>query len=88
MIYVMFGNQRHSAIYGLRKGIDRKLIMEATDGDDKLQGFRGPLTVVRLPEHIWKPTTWPCEKKVKEVEDFIKRMKQMDYEVIEEEMAL
>jgi hypothetical protein len=83
----MFGNQRHASIYGLRKRIDPKGILIATRAD-ALRGVHGPVTVIRLPKYVWKPTTFSCENRVKEAEQELKRIKQGRGIVIEEEMAL
>jgi len=87
MIYLMFGNQRHASIYALRKNLDPKAIRIATRVDS-LKGVSGAVTAIRLPEHVWKPTTFNCEKRVREAEDTLKKIKQGRGIVIEEEMAL
>jgi hypothetical protein len=50
--------------------------MMATTGINKLQGHTGTVVTVRFPEEYWKPATFPCEQRVREVEDAIKRHKQ------------
>lgn len=87
MKYVMFGNQRHGAIYALRHNLNPKDVLIATS-PDILKGVNEPVTAIRLPEHIWKPTTFSCENRVREVENEIKRLKQTNVSIINEEMAL
>lgn len=87
MKYVMFGNQRHSAIYALRHGLNPRDIPVATQAD-VLRGVNEPVTAIRLPSHIWLPTTFPCENRVRETEAELKRIKQAGGTVIEEEMSL
>jgi hypothetical protein len=87
VIYVMFGNQRHASIYALRKNLDPKQIRIATRVD-ALRGVNGSVTAIRLPQEVWKPTTFSCENRVKEAEQELKRIKQGRGIVIEEEMAL
>jgi hypothetical protein len=87
MKYVMFGNQRHSAIYALRHGLNPRDIPVATQAD-VLMGVNEPVTAIRLPKHIWVPTTFPCENRVRETEAALKGLKQTGVEIIEEEMTL
>lgn len=80
---VVFGNQRHGAIYALRKGIDPSTIIIATKGAPAFHGVVGPITVVRVPEEVWKPTTFACENRVRETEAEIKRILHSGEEVTE-----
>lgn len=56
--------------------------MLAVDGGEKLRG-QTSITVVRFPEEWWKPATFSCERKVREVEEALKAIKQTGGEVIE-----
>jgi hypothetical protein len=83
----MFGNQRHASIYALRKNLNPKDILIATRAD-VLKGVNGPVTAIRLPEHIWKATTFSCENRVREAEAMLKVIKSNGNVIIEEEMSL
>ena len=87
MIYLMFGNQRHASIYALRKNLDPKAIRIATR-KDSMMGVSGPVTAIRLPEEIWKPTSFACENRVKEAEAMLKIVRGRGGVIVEEEMAL
>jgi hypothetical protein len=87
MQYLMFGNQRHASIYALRKNLNPKSIHIATT-KDALVGVQGPVTAIRLPEHIWTATTFACEGRVRESEARLKTIKQSGGIVFEEEMVL
>lgn len=87
MIYVMFGNQRHAAIYAHRKNLNPRAIRIATRVD-ALRGVNGSVTAIRLPEEIWKATTFPCENRVREAEAELRRIKNGGGVIIEETMSL
>ena len=87
---VIFGNQRHASIWALRNGkrdVNPHKIIIATRGEPGFRGVVGPLHVVRVTPEVWLPTTWPCEKRVKETEEVIKRFKDKG-EVVTEEMLM
>ena len=87
MKYLMFGNQRHASIYALRKNLNLKDIHIATT-KDALVGVQGPVTAIRLPEHIWTATTFACEGRVREAEARLKALKNSGGIIFEEEMTL
>lgn len=87
MIYIMFGNQRHAAIYALRKNLNPKDIRIATN-KDALKGVNASVTTIRLPEHVWKPTTFPCENRVREAEQQLRIIANHGNTIIEEDMSL
>lgn len=72
---IVFGTQRIGAIYALRNGLNPKRIRLATHGEHHLQGFSGgTITVVRVSEEVWKPSTHPCELRTKETEQALKAL--------------
>lgn len=87
MIYLMFGNQRHASIYALRKNLDPKAIRIATRAD-AMKGVSGSVTTIRLPEEVWKPTTFSCENRVREAANELRRIANEGGTIIEEDMAL
>jgi hypothetical protein len=74
---VMFGTDRHAHIWGLRKGVDRKNIILATNPDVE-QFIRGEkeLTVVSVPHEAWHPTTYAGEQAIKASERAVKARKE------------
>lgn len=70
---VVFGTQRIGAIYALRNGIDPRRIILCTQGVEALRGIRaGGITVVRVTQDAWQPTTNPCATRTREVEQALK----------------
>ena len=73
---VVFGTQRHAAIWGLRNNVNPDTIMLAANGGDRIRGINaGPITVVRVPSDVWEPYTHPCTLRVREMEEALKKAK-------------
>ena len=82
-IAVVFGSERLLSLWCRRNAFNPRRAMLATHGNNKLQGHTGAVITVRFPKEYWKPATFPCETRVKEVEDAIKRHKKEGGELIE-----
>lgn len=84
MKVVVFGSQRIAAIWALRNQIRESDVVLATHGAEAFQGVLGPLHVVRVSEEVWKPPTFPCEKRVAETEQEINRIRRNGRVITEE----
>lgn len=78
---VIFGSQRIGAIYALRNNLDPRSIRLATGGAEMARLLSGPITVVRVSEEAWRPSTHPCELRTKETEQALKRLEQEGAEI-------
>jgi hypothetical protein len=73
---VVFGSQRIAAQWALRNKVRGDAVLLATE-PGRLVGrdVGGYVAVVRVPEEYWLPTTHPCEKRVRETEQWLKEFK-------------
>lgn len=81
---VVFGSDRIASIWALRNKVPRDQVVLATHPDE-VEKLKGPITVVRVSQEAWKPTTFPDEIRVKDTEQHLKDHKKKD-EVVEEKM--
>jgi hypothetical protein len=80
---VVFGTERIASIWALRNDVPRENVVLATQ-PDKVKKLKGPVTVVRVKEEEWKPSTFPDENRVKDSEQHLKdRKHKKDDEVVE-----
>ncbi len=79
-IHVVFGTQRLAMQYIWLYGVVAENVILATDPDN-LDGHKGSVTTVRYSEEVWQPPTLPCEKRVRETEEAIRRLKKAGSEV-------
>lgn len=85
---VVFGTQRIGAIYALRNGRDPKSVVLSVQGGDAIRGFAGgSIRVVRVSESDWKPSTTACERRSREMELELKRLKREGIEITEEVLS-
>jgi hypothetical protein len=73
-IVVVFGSESIRAKWIRTNRADPEKVILATH-PEKLEGHSGPVLTVRVPKEQWLPTTFPCEKRVRETEDILKRIK-------------
>lgn len=71
-LVVVFGSQRLADNWARRNAVNPRRVRLATH-PEKFLGHDGPFKVVRFPEDIWTPTTFPDEKRLKVTEAILKR---------------
>ena len=79
--HIVFGSALLAMRYSQQMAVNPDNIILATRPDLLLESSKQSLVVVRYPSEIWKPATFPCEKRVKEMEDYIKRIQSSGIEV-------
>lgn len=67
---IVFGTRLLADNWARANHTDPKMVILATE-PEKVQGRRGPFVIVRFPKDVWQPPTFPCEKRVRETEDWI-----------------
>lgn len=72
--YVIFGSERLARLFSMDHHIDWNRITLATEGAAGLRGVRGPIECIRFHEDVWSPATFPCERRVREIEERIKEI--------------
>lgn len=83
---VVFGSERIGAIWGLRNNVSPHDTVLATEGAEGMKDIGSEITVVRVSEHAWKPTTFPCEKRTAETEQELNRIRRNGGKITEVEM--
>lgn len=86
-LHIIFGNASHSKKYSQTAAINPRFVVLATQPElilSKMALDIHKIVVVRYPEEIWKPTTFPCEKRCNETERMIKGYRNLGVTVIEE----
>ncbi|UGL63310.1 hypothetical protein SEA_TOKKI_89 [Arthrobacter phage Tokki] len=85
-IHIMFGNDWHRRSYSRAKAINPLYVIVATE-PQKIQPMMTEniktIKVIRHPEEVWKPTTFNCEKNVRETEGIIKGYQRLGVTVVE-----
>lgn len=85
-LHIIFGNASHSKKYSQTNAINPRFIVLATQPEliiSKMALDIHNIKIVRYPEEIWKPTTFPCEKRVRETESMIKGYQKLGVNVME-----
>jgi hypothetical protein len=82
---VVFGSDAIATKWAKKHGIDKKDVVLATH-PDRVEAMEGAITVVRVTEEEWQPTTFPDEKRVAETEKILKKHKRKGEEVQEAEI--
>jgi hypothetical protein len=85
-IHIVFGSDSHRTAYSRRYVVNPIYIVTATHPEQIQQLMRDDITTIktwRLPEEIWSPTTFACEKRVKETENIIKGYQRVGVTVVE-----
>ncbi|ASR83366.1 hypothetical protein SEA_MEDIUMFRY_76 [Arthrobacter phage MediumFry] len=86
-VHIVFGNAWHAKSYARAKAVNPRLVVNATHPEliqSKMTNDVQTIKVIRYPEEVWKPTTFPCEKRVAETERIIKGYQRLGVTVIEE----
>jgi hypothetical protein len=81
---VVFGSELIATNWAKENDIPRENVVLATH-PDIVETLEGPVTVVRVSEEQWVPTTMPDEQRVKRTEKALKDHKKKGDEVMEEE---
>ena len=85
-IHIVFGNDWHRRSYARAKAINPIFVVIATE-PQKIQPLMKEtvktIKVIRHPAEVWQPTTFPCEKNVRETEGIIKGYQRLGVTVIE-----
>lgn len=88
IIHVVFGTESHRTNYARRMAVNPRLVIRATN-PSKLQPLMTDevkeIKIVRVPAEMWVPSTFPCEKAVKETEGMIKGYRRLGVTVTEVE---
>lgn len=85
-IHIVFGNDWHRRSYARAKAINPIFVVGATE-PQKIQPLMTDniktIKVIRHPVEVWAPTTFACEKNVKETESIIKGYRRLGVTVVE-----
>ncbi len=85
-VHIVFGNVTHIRNYARAMAVDPRTIIAATQ-PEHIQGRMveavDTIKVIRFPEDVWQPTTFPCEKRVTETERIIKGYQRLGVTVVE-----
>lgn len=79
---VVFGSDLTATKWAKKNDVPRENVVLATHPDD-VEDMVGPVTVVRVSEEAWQPTTLPDEARVRDTEKALKAHKKKGEEVQE-----
>lgn len=78
VVTIVFGSRLLADKWAQRNAVNPRTVFTATRGAEPLLGHVGwDVKVVRFDEDIWKPTTFPDERRVKEVEAELRRIESL-----------
>lgn len=85
-LHIIFGNDSHKRNYARAMAVNPLHVVVATR-PDLIHGYTmttvDTIKVIRFPEDVWKPTTFPCEKRVAETEAIIKSYQKLGITIVE-----
>lgn len=85
-IHIIFGNASHAKNYSRALAVNPRYVVGVTHPEliqSKMVENIKTIKVVRFPEEVWKPTTFPCEKRVAETERMIKGYQHLGVTIVE-----
>lgn len=86
VVHIVFGSEAHRSNYARRMAVNPLKVILATQ-PEKIQRLMtesvDTIKVLRFPKDIWKPPTFPCEKRVAETEGMIKGYQRLGVTVVE-----
>lgn len=85
-LHIVFGSASNAKNYSNAKAVNPRLVVCATHPEliqSKMVNVEN-IKVIRFPEEVWKPVTFPCEKRVAETERIIKGYQRLGVTVVEE----
>jgi hypothetical protein len=71
-LVIVFGSQLLADNWARQNAVNPRRVRLATH-PEKFLNHDGPFKVIRFSENIWKPTTFPDEKRLKVTEAILKR---------------
>ena len=85
-LHIIFGSALNMKRYCTAKAVNPRLAVLATQPEliqSKMTNDVSEIKVVRYPDEVWKPATFPCEKRVAETERIVKGYQRLDVTVTE-----
>lgn len=76
-IVIVFGSRLLADRWAQRNAFNPRRVFTATRGAEHLRGVTCRIKVVRFGTDVWKPTTFPDERRVKEVEVELRRIESL-----------
>ncbi len=87
-IHIVFGSASNAKNYSRAKAVNPRFVIIATQPEliqSKMAENIKTIKTVRFPDDVWKPITFPCEKRVAETERIIKGYQRLGVTVVEEQ---
>lgn len=85
-VHIIFGSDSHRTNYARAMAVNPLNVVTATQ-PEKIQALIkedvDTIKVIRFPVDVWKPTTFPCEKRVAETEGIIKGFQRLGITIVE-----